>query len=143
VERIDIIVVGSATLIIMLFILFSPSQLNNIENGIREEYNNWDDPQYVGWDCSNKSVECEKYFETKLNYSCFLVYGIRHKEDHDVGHMWNLVEIDSTFYEFESTTLKFCKVSDRYNVQTMQEGDYINGIRQGKAQTIDNWEELI
>lgn len=128
--------------ILLLVILFAPSQLSNIEDGIRKEYN-WDDPQYVGWDCSNKSVECEKYFETKLNYSCYLVYGIRHNDGHDVGHMWNLVEIDGTLHEFESTTLRFCKISDRYTILTMQEGFYVNGTRYGIAQPLENWKELV
>lgn len=53
------------------------------------------------------------------------------------------MEIDGTFYEFEATALQFRRVSDRYTVQTMQEGFYVNGTRYGMAQPLENWKEIM
>ena len=123
--------------------MLTPTQLESIENKIREKYN-WDDQQYDGWDCSNKSVECEKYFETELGYSCYFVYGDRDRGTDDwAAHMWNFVEIDGAFYEFESTALQFRKVSDKYNILDMQEGFYVNGVEFETSQPLENWENLI
>jgi len=106
-----------------------------IERKIQSYYNDWNED----WDCSDTSVECEKYFETH-GYTCYLVYGDRGLgTDEWIGHMWNIVIIDGKPYEFESTTLHFMKVSDKYNIQTIQEGFYVNGIKYNKSQPMEEY----
>lgn len=124
---------------IIAFILVNPIQIY-YEFRIRQNYN-WDDEEYQDWCCSEKSLECEKYFETVEGLPCYLVYGI--SEDHTVAHMWNIVMVNGIPYEFESTNLNFQKTSDGYIVQDIQEGFYKNGVKYEKSIPMDDWEHLI
>jgi len=44
-------------------------------------------------------------------------------------------------YEFESTTLEFKKMSEKYEVWDVQLGFYVDGVKHEKSQSYDNWEE--
>jgi len=111
---------------------------------IQMHFNNWDDDPYVAsiHDCSDMSREVEEYVETQLNLSCFFVYGYREDSNgHSSAHIWNMIEINNKFYEFESTSLVFKDVSEEYKIQTMQEGFYVDGVKYEKSQPCDNWED--
>ena len=110
-----------------------------IEREIQSHYNNWNDD----WDCSETSVECEKYFETH-GYTCYLVYGDRtDKAGNMYAHMWNIVIIDGKYCEFESTALEFKDVSSEYNIHMIQEGFYADGIKYNKCQSLEKWENIL
>lgn len=111
---------------------------------IQDKYKGWKSPEYLGWVCANKSVECEKYFETKLGLSCYLVYGRMNYPNGTIeaAHMWNIVIINDKPWEFESTCLQFQKMSDKYIVDCIQEGFYVNGVKYEKCQPLDNWESI-
>ena len=132
--------------VILLFIAVVSAENINlliIEIQIQNHYSNWDKTEYKDWDCSETSVECEKYFETH-GYTCYLVYGDRtDKAGKMYAHMWNIVIIDGKYYEFESTTLEFKDVSSEYNIHMIQEGFYVNSIKYNKCQPLDNWEDIL
>ena len=95
-------------------------------------------------DCAFTSLECERYFETVHHLPCYLVYGHRDFEtDNWTAHIWNIVVIDGVPHEFESTSLVFKMVSEKYTIQDMQEGFYVNGVKHEKSQKLNNWEGLI
>jgi len=139
--------------ILLLFILFGlttviyaePMMQIAIEFNMQNHYNKWDDPIYDDWQCSECSVECEKYFETQLGYPCYLVYGHRCDETGKLlsAHMWNLVEINGKYFEFESTNLHFMKRSNEFHVVMVQYGFYVDGRCVNHSYDVENWENLI
>ena len=115
-----------------------------IETKTQVYYNNWDKPEYDGWNCDECSVECEKYFEDELGYGCYLVYGHKYETNNTrINHMWNIAVINGKLYEFESTCLSFQKTSEDYTIDLIQEGFYVNGVKYNKSQLLDNWENLL
>jgi len=99
-------------------------------------FRNWDGQDRK---CSITAVKCDEYFETVHHLPCYLVYGQRYLVDGDwKAHMWNIVMINGVPYEFESTSLEFWEVSEKYTVQCVQEGFYVDGIKYEKSQKLDN-----
>jgi len=138
----------SILLLLLLFTtLVSAENLKLIyyEQKISLEYNGWDKPEYTTWDCSNMSPEIEKYFETKLGFTCYLAYGYRRNDTGAINsaHVWNIVIIDKKIYEFESTNLKFEEISKHWIVSCITTGVYLQGVRQNTQTTLNNWEDLI
>jgi len=99
----------------------------------------WDDNQYIPGvhDCSEMSVECEEWFETR-GYRCLLVYG----GNDDAAHIWNKVLVNGIWWEFESTCLNFQVMSNKYEIHYIQEGFYKDGVKYDKSQNLDNWENF-
>jgi len=127
-------------------VLAEPIMLTSIEINIGEHFNNWQDDPYVihVHDCTEMASECEEYFETFYGWDCYFIYG--HKEDDNgsitVAHKWNIVKINNKWYEFESTCLNFQKTSEKYIVDSIQHGFYVDGVKQNKTQNFDDWENF-
>jgi len=70
------------------------------------------------YNCVDMSKDCEAFFEG-LGIRTQRLHGTRVTEDGSIsGHCWLKVG----FLEFESTTLLFSKVSDKYDVYLIDEG---------------------
>ena len=123
--------------------LVHPIDLFLIENDVKNEFNNWDNIEYIEWECANKSEECEKYFESK-GYNCLLIYG--HQLDENglkcCYHRWNLVKINNEYIEFESTSLEFFETSKQYIIHRIENGYVVNGITYPYSQPLDGWEDM-
>ena len=138
-----ILIIGFIAIILLCSVIW----INNItafilETEIRFHYNFWNAPKYDSWICQDFSEECEKYFETH-GYPCYFVYGDKNSgTDNWTAHIWNIVMVNGEPFEFESTSLTFKKVSQEYNIQHIQEGFYVNGVKYEKSQELENWEEL-
>ncbi len=122
-----------------------PIMLKAYEFNIKNHFNNWDDDPYVihVHDCSEMSVEVEQYVETILGFDCLFVYGYQYDDNGTVttGHIWNIININNVWYEFESTSLRFKQVSNEFEVQDVQHGFYINGMKYDKSQEFEDWED--
>ena len=132
-KEIKIVLISTFLLCILIIVLsmtiFAKSTMyfDSIKSLAREKFD-WDDEQYNGWKCTDFSRETEKWFETELNVPCLLVYG----STNDTGHVWNLVYLYGDWREFESTSLCFQNPSEKYNINDISQGYYINGKIQTK-----------
>jgi len=133
----------------LVITLIAVSQINPVleseENMIKEYFHNWEDNPYVAGvhDCSDMSKEVEKYWEVERGYNCHIIYG-HHKNKY---HVWNIVNISGTWYEFESTCLSFQKTSEKYKIDYVIYGDYIDGSywehNESLQKLVHNWEDLL
>lgn len=112
-----------------------------LEQEVKDYFNNWEDNPYVSGkhNCKAMSFEVEEYWETVKGYDCYIVYGSNLNPL--TAHMWTIIKIDGNLYEFESTCLSFQSESNKYQVDDVQHGHYINGVYYNMSQPYPDWEE--
>jgi hypothetical protein len=99
--------------IFMFFLVALPvsaetAAIHQYEYQLQEMYN-W--AEYPNWDCVEMTAAVSDFFDQQGLYTQ-VIYGHRYEKDSTlVGHVWLVVMIEGTLYEFESTLLQFMDVT--------------------------------
>lgn len=117
--------------------------LNYYQDKTVLKFDDWKDEQYTGWKCNKMAPACEEFFETQMRLDSYLIYGHGYDSDGEMtGHVWVVVMINGEPEEFEATSLQFKQVSEKYIPDYIQEGRYIQGVKQDMSTSVTNTEIL-
>ena len=132
-------------LIAMVYNVSGFIQQNYLALSLSMEYD-WYEGEYQDYDCVDRAVITEEYFENEYNIPVYMIYGHIpapwENESDAFAHVWLVLDIGGRWYEFEPYWYSFTSRQDKYLVDGLDSGFWVDGEEFENPQPYDNWQNL-